>query len=125
MSTALARTYAPVIDVRPVVADHDLDAERAVLAAVLLDDGALRGVWGVVSAAVTASDFYSGSHRAVFEAMERLVARGVPLDVVTVCAELRSVDKLNLIGGAQTLGAMTDDVVTLAHVDSHARIVRE
>lgn len=125
MSAEITRTYAPVVSVRPMVADHDIEAERATLAAVLLDDRDQCETWGRVSAIVSTRDFYSGAHAATFDAIARLIERGSPVDVVTLCAELRGVDRLNTVGGAQAIAALTDDLVTVAHCEDHARIVRE
>lgn len=121
---AASATRALSVPVAQVV-DHDLAAERAVLAAVLLDDTGDLWTWGRVSAIVDRAAFYSPQHAVVFDAMAALVARGVPVDVVTLAAELRAMDRLNTVGGAQFLGALTDEIPTLSHCESHARIVAE
>ena len=102
--------------------DHDADAERAVLAAVLLD---APDVWPRVSAVVAACDFHLQQHVVTFEAMERLVARREPIDVITLCAELRAMDRINTVGGAQYVGELTDFIPVTAHCEVHARIVLE
>ena len=52
-------------------------------------------------------------------------ARGEPVDVVTIAAELRSRDKLGTVGDTRYLGDLSDAVVTLAHLEQHARIVAD
>lgn len=105
--------------------DHDPEAERAVLGAVLLDDAGTSGVWGRVSAIVSSRDFYLQPHVVTFEAMERLTARGEPIDVITLSAELRAMDCLNLVGGPQSIGEMSDYIPVTAYCEVHARIVLE
>jgi len=105
----------------PAIVDHDPEAERAVLGAVMLDGD----LWDVVSTIVDADDFALPSHAATWRALAALVARGVPLDVVTVAAELTAANRLNSVGGAQYLGELTDGIVTTAYVETHARMVRE
>ena len=103
------------------VPPHDLDAERAVLGTVLLDNVAL----SAVEALLAPSDFYHPAHGVLFESMQALNTRREPVDVVTLAAELRARERLNTVGGAQYLGELTDALATTAHVESHARIVAD
>ncbi|MEI8257909.1 MAG: DnaB-like helicase N-terminal domain-containing protein [Deltaproteobacteria bacterium] len=100
---------------------HDLDAERAVLGGVLLDNSAL----DTVESIVTPPDFYHPSHAVIFESVQAIKARGEPVDVVTLAAELRARERLNTVGGAQYLGELTDTIPTIAHIEQHARIVAD
>src|SRR5438067_474334 len=100
---------------------HDLEAERSVLGAVLLDHDALRSVKRFVAK----EDFYHPRHALIFEAMQALDARGVPIDLVTLSAELRSRERLQAAGGVQYIGELTDAIATTAHVASHAQIVAD
>lgn len=102
---------------------QDLRAERAVLAAVLLDDGGGQAVLPRVRAIIQARDFYLPAHGVIFEAMEVIAARREALDVLSLVAELRFRDRLNAVGGAQYIGEITDEIPTLAHCETHARIV--
>lgn len=114
----------------------DVDAERAVLGCVLLDEGQAAGTLARVSQHVRCArktrggvesvegDFAHPGHNTIFLAMVDVVARGESLDVVTLCAELRRVDRLNSIGGAQYVGELTDAIPTMAHCEDHARLVR-
>ena len=100
----------------------DREAERAVLGAILLDGGE-RGVWERVSQLLDADRFDVPEHATIWRAMASLHTRGVAHDVVSLAAELRAMRALNAVGGAQALGELTDDVVTTAHVEAHARLV--
>lgn len=100
---------------------HDLEAERAVLGGVLLDNGAL----ALIDPIVAAADFYHPGHGLIFEAIKSLAARKEPVDVVTLAAELRTRDRINTIGGQQYLGELTDNIPTIAHIEHHARIVAD
>jgi replicative DNA helicase len=101
----------------------DLQAERAVLAAVLLDAEGSERVIPRVSAIVSPADFHDPRHATLWDVMLKLHARNEQIDVLTVVAELRSRDRLNAIGGAQYVGELTDEIPTLAHCEAHARIV--
>jgi replicative DNA helicase len=103
----------------------DLEAERAVLAAVLLDARGEEGVLWRVRALVRSADFSDPRHALVFEAMCTVGDRGEDIDITTMAAELRRRERLNTVGGAQALGDLTDEIPTLAHVESHARLVAD
>ena len=128
VSANLARV--PIVDVEaievsprhdpPVIAD--VPAERAVLAAALLDP--VRAV-PRIEAILAPSDFYDRRHATLWEVFLAIRARGDALDVLTVGAELRARNRLNAIGGAAYLGELTDEIPTIAHCETHARIVHD
>jgi replicative DNA helicase len=122
---ALARTHivdvAVVEDARPT-ALVDLDAERAVLGALMLDAAY---VAPIVSALLTAADFHEPRHALLWDVFAAVLARGEALDVLTAVAELRARNRLNTVGGPQALGELTDALPTVAHCESHALIVVE
>jgi len=101
---------------------QDADAERAVLGAILLDPS----VVGTVRALLQPDMMFAPANAAVMEALYTLDDRGEQrIDVVTLAAELRAMERLNAIGGAQYLGGLTDAIPTVAHVEAHAAIVRD
>lgn len=100
---------------------HDIDAETAVLGAIMLDQRVL----AQVSAIVTEEDFYHPAHGLIFEVFKTLDANGKPIDPVTVCDELRRRERLNTVGGAQYLGELTDVIPTIVHAPAHAGIVAD
>ena len=100
---------------------HDEAAEKAVLGSVLLDASCLPEVRALIAAAA----FYSPPHAEVFAAFCAVADRADPIDIVTVCAELRARKRLNAVGGLQYLGELTDWTPSIANVCAHARIVRD
>lgn len=100
---------------------HDIPAEMAVLGGVLLDNAAL----GECDSIVTPEDFYHPAHGVIFQAMLTVASRSQPIDIYTLAAELRSVERLNTCGGAQYLGELTEAMPTSAWIESHAVIVRD
>lgn len=111
----------------------DPEACRAVLAAVLLDPGEPVGdglfvnhTFARASAIVRDSeDFDDPRDAEAWKAFATLAARRAPIDVRTASAELRAMNRLEAVGGPQYLGGLTDEIPTLEHVESHARIVRD
>src|SRR3712207_7401108 len=74
---------------------HDLDAERAVIGAMLVSETAV----AAVAEKLAPEDFYPEVHRIIYGAMMRLYARGDPIDQLTLTNELRSVNEFERIGG--------------------------
>lgn len=109
----------------PVVAGrvppHDLDAEAAVLAAMLLDRDALDRVVEMLQP----EHFYSDANGRIFEACIALAGEGTPIDVVSVASWLRDRERIQQVGGASYLGQLVDATPAVAHVAAHARVVRE
>ena len=77
------------------VPPHDLDAERAVVGAMLVSESAV----AAVAESISAEDFYSETHRVLYRAMMRLYAKGDPIDQLTLLDELRGMDEADRVGG--------------------------
>lgn len=103
------------------VPPHDLDAEAAVVSAMLLDLDAARAM----TDALAPGDFYSPANRRVFEACGQVLALGKPVDVITVGAHLKGQDRLAEIGGVPYLAYLADAVPSVANLDAYAEIVRQ
>jgi replicative DNA helicase len=102
------------------VPPHDLDAEAAVLSAVMLAQEA----FDRVAEFLRPEHFYSGANQRVFEAVMALQSASHPVDVVTVASWLRDRGLLQQIGGTPYLAQLTDAIPTIAHVEAHGRVVQ-
>jgi replicative DNA helicase len=100
---------------------HSLEAERAVLGALLLERESLPRAIEVLRA----SDFYKEGHRQIFASMVGLFERNEPVDLLTLAEELRRCNTLEEVGGAAALASLVEEAATAAHVVSYANIVRE
>jgi len=101
---------------------HNLDAERAVLGAMLLEGR--EGLPRVIEL-LRPSDFYTEAHRSMFDTMLRLFDRGEPVDVITLSEELRRTDQLDFVGGPAALALLVEQASIAAHLMSYASIVRD
>jgi replicative DNA helicase len=102
------------------VPPHDLDAERAVIGAMLVSETAV----AVVAERLAAEDFYSEVHRIIYGAMMRLYSRGEPIDQLTLTNELRSINEFERIGGRPYVFQIVESVPTAANAGRYADIVR-
>ena len=100
---------------------QNLEAERSVLGALLLDEDAIVRVIETLEP----DHFYSPHHGKIYEAILSLFERGEPLDMVTVTDELEKRKLLEEVGGAAYLADLVSSVPTSAHVAHYAQIVRE
>lgn len=99
---------------------HDLEAEKSVLGAALVSPDAAE-----IVAAIPAGDFYPPAHQHVAAAVAELVAGAEPVDVVTVAAQLRRGEVLELAGGTEYLVELQAVTPSLGRATAYARIVRE
>lgn len=99
---------------------HDLDAEAAVLSAILV----ARGI-DQVADALGPDDFYADANRKVYESALELRREGKPVDIVTVAGLLRSRDMLAGIGGAAYLAQIADAIPSVEHLGTYARTVAD
>jgi replicative DNA helicase len=100
---------------------HNMEAEEAVLGAVLTAGRLLAEVAAVLEEA----DFYRPAHRAIWRAILRLADRGEPTDPVTVLGELDHTGELADVGGAPFLHTLVESVPTVANAGRYAHLVAE
>ncbi len=109
----------PVIEGR--VPPHDLDAEAAVLSAVMLDPSALDKILEFLKP----DHFYSEAHRRIFEACVELRTVGQPVDVVQVGSWLKNRDRIAQIGGMQYLSEILNAAPAVANVAAYGKTISE
>jgi hypothetical protein len=116
--------YPPVRqtdDILRRVPPQNLEAEQAVLCAILLDNEAIEEA----GRQLVAIDFYRESHRTIFAAMQALRADKMAIDAITLSAALDASGKLEGIGGNHYIAELCVATATAANVAYYARIVRD
>jgi replicative DNA helicase len=103
------------------VPPSDVAAEKAVLSAVLLDNGVIHNI----VTEVNDEDFYHPAHQLLYQAMVRLKDDNQPVDLTTLAAYLESHDLLPSVGGVVALAEIADYEATPANAIHYARIIRE
>jgi len=103
------------------VPPHDLDAEAAVLSAILLSREALDKVLEILRP----EHFYSDANGRIFEAARELALAHIPIDIVSVASWLRDRERLAQVGGPSYLAQLADATPAVAHVGAHAMVVYE
>jgi replicative DNA helicase len=100
---------------------QNIEAEQAVLGAILFDNEALPKALEILST----EDFYRDNHRRLYSSMIELFERNEPIDMVTLTDYLRKNGLLDSIGGISYLSYLANSVPTSANIRHHAKIVRE
>ena len=85
---------------------HNLDAERSVLGAILIDNDA----FNVAASVIDARAFFRDAHRRIFDRMVALAERSQPIDLVTLKEELERAGDLEEVGGPAYIASLVDGV---------------
>ena len=101
------------------VPPHSIDAEQAVLGALLID-------WSAMSDIVSklkADRFYSLQNQVIYEAMQKLFSKNTKGDTIALINELNVENKLEQAGGAAYIASLTDTVPSAANIDYYTDMV--
>jgi len=96
-------------------------AEKSVLGSIILSNDAITEI----SSILDSEDFYYVAHKTIYSVMLELFKESIPIDVLTVAEKIRSIAKLDEVGGfiyISTLPSITDHT---QNVESYAKIVKE
>lgn len=105
----------------PRVPPQNIEAEQAVLCAMLIDKEAIARVTEILNG----DDFYREAHRVIFNVMTELYGKNEAVDLITVTDALKRDNKLEDVGGIAYVTALANAVPTAANVKYHADIVAE
>ncbi|MDR1509897.1 MAG: replicative DNA helicase [Synergistaceae bacterium] len=100
---------------------NNLDAERAVLGAAIMDKGALLSAVEMLEA----EDFYDPKHNMVFEVIKGMARKDKAVDNITFEDEMTRQGQWDRVGGPSFTAALFDAVTTVANIEHYCGIVRE
>ncbi|GMR19315.1 MAG: replicative DNA helicase [Patescibacteria group bacterium] len=103
----------------PKIPPHNLEAERSLLGALLIDKDAVIKVVDFLRP----DHFYRDAHGAIFDAILSLYEKGEPVDLITVTSILKKKKKLKSVGGASYLAELTEAVPTSSHVEHYGKLI--
>ena len=99
---------------------HDIEAEEAVIASLMVDSQAMLAVQGIVKA----GDFFREKNGWVYDACVALWNRDEVVNQITVAHELASRDQLQEVGGQTFLADVIRRLPTSIGAEFYARIVK-
>ena len=100
---------------------HNLEAERSILGAILLDNHALNAA----IEKLRSDDFFLPQHRQIFDRMIQLGEKQQAIDTVTLMEDLTRSGNLESAGGISYLSQLADGLPRVTNVEHYARIVKE
>lgn len=97
---------------------YDINTEQAVLGALILENDA----YLTTSEIIDAGDFYKESHSKIYEAIQDLFIENKAIDIITIHSKLKDNGE-NI--SAFDLSTLTANVASAAHIEYHARILKD
>ena len=109
--------------------DHSIDrglpasieAERAILGAILLDNFA----YNQAAESLHAEDFSLDSHRRIYLRMMELAETGRPIDFVTLTEQLGQHKEIEAVGGVVYVTSLTDGLPRVKNIEQYVKIVKD
>src|ERR1700749_215985 len=98
-----------------------LDAGRAIIGAILLDNVA----FDQAAAKLKAGDFSLDSHRRIFFRMCELSEAGKPIDFVTLTEQLGQHKEIEAVGGVAYVTSLTDGLPRVKNIGQYVNIVKD
>jgi replicative DNA helicase len=100
---------------------QSIEAEEAVLSAILIDNSTLLDVIEIVSP----DDFYRSAHKKIFTCIKALFSKNEPVDLITLVNALREQGCLEEIGGASYLSFLIDSIPVAVNPPHYAKIIQD
>ena len=101
---------------------YSLEAEQAVLGAVLMEPDAISRVAEVLP---SSEYFYLANHRTIYAVMLSMFTSGQPVDQITVLEALKTERDFDDATGKTYLYQLAQNCPSIANVENYARIVRD
>jgi len=103
------------------VPPQDLEAEKSVLGAILVDSSAIT----LVAEFLRSEHFYLRSHQLIYAGMLELFEQQNPIDIITLKNHLQKKGVIKEIGGAPYLSELINTVPTSAYIENYGKIVKD
>ena len=98
-----------------------VEAERAILGAILLDNSS----YPQAAEYLRADDFSLDSHRRIYLRMMELAETGRPVDFVTLTEQLGQHKEIESVGGVAYVTSLTDGLPRVKNIEQYVRIVKD
>jgi DnaB-like helicase N terminal domain/AAA domain len=100
---------------------QNIEAERSLLGAVLLDNKSL----ATTAKIVNSGDFFHTHHQLIFRHMLRLADSGAPIELLTLSESLHQEHTIETAGGDAYISTLADGMPKVSNVEHYAKIVKE
>ena len=103
------------------VPPQDVEIEKALLGALLID----RDAFTVVSERISPDTFWDPRHQKIYNAIQTLNVKELPVDYLTVMEELKREGTYEEVGAPAYVIGLTENVMSSAHIEHHASILAD
>lgn len=117
--TSRKKLYEPSPQEMGKLQPQAIELEESVLGAALLESDATF----LVTSILKPEHFYKEQNSLIYSSLLELVKKGDPIDIMTVCQELKRQGNLEIVGGSFYVASLTDRIASAANIEYHARIV--
>ncbi len=100
---------------------YSIEAERAVLGGVLLNNEVLNNLVDIIKK----EDFFKESHQILFELMTEMVNQDQVIDLISLKNELEKQGLLEAVGGVNAISALLDEISSVSNLDYYASIIKD
>jgi replicative DNA helicase len=100
---------------------HSLDAEKAVLGSLILENQSIYEILDLISP----EDFYGENHKILYQRMIDLITSTRAVDLLILREELARSAELEQVGGISYIASLIDAVPTARNIQHHAQIIKE
>ena len=100
---------------------HNIDAERGLLGALLVDNRAFKKVEGYLRP----ENFVTAQHKLIFDAIAKLIEQGNTANPITLKPHFEQSGNLEQIGGTDYLGELAANAVTVINAGEYGRIIHD
>ena len=101
---------------------HAMDAERAVLGAMMMQ---VEAIEAVETEGLLEEHFYRPAHARIFAAAMLLRSASEPVDSITVVDQLIKMNAIDQVGGPAAVAELVGIIPTIAHVSSYSRLIKD
>ncbi len=99
---------------------QNIEAEQSLLSCILIDENAITKVVDTISS----EDFYRDVHSVIYATIVELYNKSEAIDILTLSNRLKSINKLEMIGGRTYLAQLSSFVATASNVQNYATIIQ-
>jgi len=103
------------------VPPQNIEAERSVLGALMLDKDAIIKVANLIRN----GDFYKDDHNMIYEAMVELYEQREPIDLLSLSNRLEEKGQLEKVGGSSYLTSLVNSVPSSSNITHYAKVVQK
>lgn len=101
---------------------HDILAEKSLIGCLIIDGGAFDEI---ADLSMRKEDFFHPQYGIIFEALKTLAIEQKPIDFITICSKLNETNKLDIVGGKDTILSIVEDQASAANMYHYAKIVKD